>query len=400
MLQRSDFPLLGQTMNGEPLAYFDNGASSAKLAKALMAEKEFYETQGVNVHRGVYALSSQATAQYDAAREVVQKFLGAKSAKEIVFTKNATEALNLLAHSVGAMLQSGDAILLTEMDHHASIVPWFEVAKRKGLKLLVSPINDEGELILEEYRELFENHTIRFVNIPHISNSLGTINPVKELIEIAHAHGAQVCIDGSQAAPHMPVDVVDLDADFYAFTGHKVFAPMGIGVLYGKEDVLNSLPPYQGGGDMILSVDFNGVEYQKAPTRFEAGTPNVGGAIALAKALEYIMAHRNEIVAQETILIEAMDTLFSSMDGVRLLGPKHRAPIYSFVVKGVHAHDIGTFLDSKGIAIRAGHHCTQPVMKRFGVPATARASLAAYNTVEEVQRLGDALQELKTFFQV
>ncbi len=399
---RQDFPLLQRTVYGKPIVYLDNAATTQKPTAVVAALQHYYTECTSNVHRGVYYLSEQATQLYEEARRTVQRFLGAAEAAEIVFVRGTTEAINLVAHCLGrTRIRPGSEILLTYMEHHSNIVPWQLVAEQTGARLRVLPITPDGELMLEAYPELLTERTA-VVAVVHVSNSLGTINPVAELIQIAHERGIPVLVDGAQAVAHMPVDVQQLDCDFYAFSGHKIYGPTGIGVLYAKRHWLEEFPPYQGGGDMIRRVTFERTLYNDVPYKFEAGTPNIAGAIGLKAALEYVQQCGLErIAAHEHELLRYATERLQELPGVRLIGTAQRkAAIISFVIEGVHPHDVGTILDREGIAIRVGHHCTQPVMEFFGVPATSRVSFGLYNTFEEVDQLVEALWKVIRLFGV
>ncbi len=397
---RADFPILHQTVHGKPLVYLDNAATSQKPRAVIDAITRYYEGTNSNIHRGVHFLSEQATAEYEAARQTAQKFINAAHAHEIIFVRGTTEGINLVAQTYGrAQIHQGDEVLITAMEHHSNIVPWQILCDERGAKLRVAPINDQGELLLDEFARLLGPRT-KLAAFTHVSNALGTINPVKRMIELAHGKNIPVLIDGAQAAPHIKVDVQALDCDFYTFSGHKVYGPTGIGVLYGKTALLDAMPPYQGGGDMISSVTFEKTTYNKLPYKFEAGTPDIAGVIGLGAALRYvnglgienIAAHEHELLAYATEKI-------SAIPGVDLIGTaKERAGVISFVVEGVHPHDVGTILDQEGIAIRTGHHCSQPVMERFGIPATARASFAVYNTFEEIDVLVRGIGKVREVF--
>lgn len=399
---RQDFPLLQRTVYGKPIVYLDNAATTQKPTAVVAALQHYYTECTSNVHRGVYYLSEQATQLYEEARRTVQHFLGAAEAAEIVFVRGTTEAINLVAHCLGrTRIRPGSEILLTHMEHHSNIVPWQLIAEQTGARLRVLPITSDGELMLEAYPELLTERTA-VVAVVHVSNSLGTINPVAELIQTAHERGIPVLVDGAQAVAHMPVDVQQLDCDFYAFSGHKIYGPTGIGVLYAKRRWLEEFPPYQGGGDMIRHVTFERTLYNDVPYKFEAGTPNIAGAIGLKAALEYVQQCGLErIAAHEHELLRYATERLQELPGVRLIGTAQRkAAIISFVIEGVHPHDVGTVLDREGIAIRVGHHCTQPVMEFFGVPATSRVSFGLYNTLEEVDRLVEALWKVIRLFGV
>ena len=386
---REDFPILKTTVNGKPLVYLDNAATSQKPQAVLDTLNRYYTEENSNIHRGVHYLSQAATKDYEDARAKVRSFLNAPDDKQIIFVRGATEGINLVAGSYGRQnIGAGDEIIITAMEHHSNIVPWQILCQEKGASLKVIPINDDGELLLDEYEKLLSSRT-KLVSVVHISNSLGTINPIEQIIELAHARGVPVLVDGAQSAPHMPIDVQKLDCDFFVFSGHKVYGPTGIGVVYGKMDLLEAMPPYQGGGDMIKSVSFDKTLYNDLPYKFEAGTPNIAGVIGLGAAIDYVTGLGLDITrAHEDGLLEYGTERLSNVSRVRLIGTAaNKASILSFVMDGVHPHDIGTILDSEGIAIRAGHHCTQPLMERFGIPATARASLAFYNTEEEIDLL-------------
>ena len=386
---RNDFPILKQQVNGCPLVYLDNGATSQKPQSVIDAIAEYYATTNSNVHRGVHTMSQRATDGYEGARYTVQKFINASKDKEIIFTRNTTEGVNLVAHSYGRQnIGPGDDIIVSNMEHHSNIVPWQMLCEEKGANLKVVPIDDSGELVMDEYQKLLSSRT-KLVSITHVSNSLGTILPAKRIVEMAHSHGAPVLLDGAQAVPHMPVDMQDLDCDFYVFSGHKLFGPTGIGILYGKESYLESMPPFLGGGDMIKSVTFEKTIYNDLPYKFEGGTPDIAGAIGLGAAIDYVNSMGfDQIVAHEDALLKYGTKALESIDGVQIIGTAaHKAGILSFVMDAAHPHDIGTILDEQGIAIRTGHHCAQPVMQRFQIPATARASLAFYNTKEDIDAL-------------
>ena len=397
---REDFPVLAEEVHGKPLAYLDNAATAQKPRAVIQRLARYYETENSNIHRGVHRLSEKATQAYEDARGTVRRFVNAAEDREVVFVRGATEAINLVARCYGgARLQAGDEVVISAMEHHSNIVPWQLVCQEKGARLRVVPIDDRGDMVLEEYHRLLGPRT-RMVALPHVSNALGTVNPVKELIRAAHGVGAPVLIDGAQGAPHAVVDVRDLDCDFYAFSGHKLYGPTGVGVLYGKADLLEAMPPYQGGGDMILSVSFEKTEYNVLPYKFEAGTPHIAGVIGLGAAVEYLEALGLDAVAahEDRLLAHALERL-AQTPGVRFVGtPERRASLVSFVLDGVHAHDVGTILDREGVAVRAGHHCAMPVMERYGVPATVRASFACYNTETEVDALADGLEKAGRIF--
>ncbi len=398
---RADFPILRQKIHGRPLVYLDNAATSQKPQRVIDAISNFYSTTNANVHRGVHALSERATEQFELAREKVRAFINAPKVEEIVFVRGATEAINLIAQSFGrSRLRRGDEILVSAMEHHSNIVPWQLLCESTGAVLRVAPINDDGELVVGEFEAMLGAKT-RLVALAHVSNALGTINPVRQLIAAAHSRGIPVLLDGAQAIPHLKVDVKALDCDFYVFSSHKMFGPMGIGALFGKADLLESMPPYQGGGDMILSVTFEKTIYNRVPYKFEAGTPDVGGAIGLGSAIDYLNSlGMEQIAAYEHDLLVYATAAISRVPGVRLVGTaRQKAGVISFLLGDIHPHDIGTILDQEGIAIRTGHHCAQPVMQRFGVDATARASLAFYNTREDIDRLVAGLERVKEIFQ-
>ncbi|MDE0822939.1 MAG: cysteine desulfurase [Dehalococcoidia bacterium] len=386
---RGDFPILNQTVNGHPLVYLDNGATSQKPQSVIDAIVEYYITTNSNVHRGVHTLSQQATDGYEGARTKIRKFINAGDDKEIIFTRNTTEGINLVAHSYGRKnIGAGDDIIVSNMEHHSNIVPWQMLCEETGANLLVVPIDDAGELVMEEYKKMLSPRT-KLVSITHVSNALGTILPAKEIVKLAHAQGAPVLLDGAQAVPHMPVDVQELDCDFYVFSGHKLFGPTGIGILYGKTEYLEAMPPFLGGGEMIKSVTFEKTIYNDLPYKFEGGTPDIAGAIGLGAAIDYVTnLGFDQITAHEDELLRYGTEALSAISGVKIIGTAaHKAGILSFVMEKAHPHDIGTILDEHGIAIRTGHHCAQPVMQRFQIPATARASMAFYNTKEDIDAL-------------
>ncbi len=397
---REDFPILRQKIRGKPLVYLDNAATSQKPQVVINAITRFYERDNANIHRGVHFLSEHATEEHEAARADVQQFLNAAHSKEILFVRGTTEAVNLVAQTFGrAHVGSGDEVLITGMEHHSNIVPWQLLCEEKGAKLRVAPINDEGELLLDEFAALLGPRT-RIAAITHVSNALGTVNPVRRMIELAHERNVPVLVDGAQAVPHIKVDVQALDCDFYAFSGHKVYGPTGIGVLYGKCALLEAMPPYQSGGDMISSVTFEKTLFNKLPYKFEAGTPNISGAIGLGAAIRYLNGLGiDNVAAHEHELLSYAVAAVSAIPGVRLVGTaKEKAGVLSFVMEGIHPHDVGTILDQEGIAIRTGHHCSQPVMQRFDIPATARASFALYNTREEVDALASGIRKVREVF--
>jgi cysteine desulfurase/selenocysteine lyase len=397
---RADFPILAEHINGKRLVYLDNAATSQKPRVVLDAIVHYYEHLNANIHRGVHTLSVRATEAHDAARQTVKRFINAADTREIIFVRGATEAINLVAQTYGRKhVGAGDEVLITAMEHHSNIVPWQILCEEKGAHLKVAPIDDRGELKLDEFEKLIGPRT-KIVAVTQVSNALGTITPLRTMIEMAHKRGVPVLVDGAQAVPHMPVDVQALDCDFYAFSGHKVYGPTGIGVLYGKRALLEAMPPYQGGGDMISSVTFEKTTYNVLPYKFEAGTPDTAGAIALGAALEYISGiGRDKIAAHGQELLAYATETVGAIPGVQLIGTaSERAGVLSFVLDGVHPHDLGTILDREGIAIRTGHHCAQPVMERFGIPATARASFAVYNTREEVDALVNGIRAAREVF--
>ena len=397
---RNDFPILNEQVHGKPLVYLDNAATSQKPKQVIESLDAYYRETNSNIHRGVHTLSEKATAIYEKARDKVKVFINADSTKEIVFVRGATEAINLVAQSFGRnTLKPGDEIIITELEHHSNIVPWQILVEQTGATLNYIPINDAGELILEEYEKLLSDKT-RIVAVGHISNALGTINPIKTIIDKAHAVGAKVIVDGAQAVPHTRVDVKELDCDFYVFSGHKLFGPTGIGVLYGKEAILESMPPYQGGGDMIQMVTMEKSTYNALPYKFEAGTPHIAGVIGLGAAIDYVNELGLEAAAQYEIeLLDYANEQASQISGLNFIGTaENKTSILSFTLDGIHPHDIGTILDGEGVAIRAGHHCAMPVMERFNIPATARASFAFYNTRKEVDALIQAIDKCQKVF--
>ena len=394
---RADFPILGEKVHGKPLVYLDNAATSQKPRTVIDAISRYYEHHNANVHRGVHTLSELATADYEGAREKVRTFINARSTKEIIYTRGTTEAINLVAQSwARPLLKAGDEILLTQMEHHSNIVPWQLLAGQTGAVLKVVPITDAGELESGAFERLLSPKT-RIAVFGHVSNALGTVNPVKDMTALAHARGVTVLVDGAQAVPHMPVDVQDLGCDFYAFSGHKMFAPTGIGILYGKQTLLEAMPPWQGGGEMIRIVRFDQTTYNDLPHKFEAGTPDIAGAVGLGAAVDYLgQIGLPAIQEYEHGLLAYLMEQLSGVKGLRLVGTAHhKAGVQSFVIDGVHPHDLGTIVDQEGVAIRTGHHCAMPVMERFHLPATARASLAFYNTREDVEALVQALAKAR-----
>ncbi len=398
---RRDFPILQTTVHGQPLVYLDNAATSQKPKQVIDAITNYYLSENANIHRGVHELSQRATHDYEQARIKIQRFLNAAHAHEIIFVRGATEGLNLVVQTYGRThVGEGDEVVISTFEHHSNIVPWQILCEEKGAKLRVIPINDRGELEMDAYARLLNDRT-RMVSVAHVSNALGTVNPVRTIVEMAHARGIPVMVDGAQAAPHMRVDLAALDCDFYALSGHKMYGPTGIGVLYGKTSLLEKMPPYQGGGDMISSVTFEKTTYNVLPYKFEAGTPDIAGVIGLGAAVDYlneigmdaISAHEHDLVTYGTAVLEGIE-------GIRLLGTaREKAGVISFLMDGVHPHDIGTVLDQEGIAVRTGHHCAQPVMDRYGVPDTTRASFGLYNTRAEIDRLAEGIRHVKEIFE-
>ncbi len=397
---RADFPVLSQTVNGKPLRYLDNAASSQVPQTVIDRGAKYLREEHSNIHRGVHYLSQHATTAYEAAREKVKRFINARESKECIFVRGCTEGVNLVASSYGRkFVNEGDEIIVSQMEHHANIIPWQMLAEEKGAKLKVIPMNERGELVIEEYENLLNERT-KIVAVSHVSNSLGTVNPIKEMIQTAHKFGVPFFVDGAQSVPHFPVDVQDLDADFFTFSGHKMFAPTGSGVLYGKREWLDKMPPYQTGGGMIRTVSFEKTTFAPIPEKFEAGTPAIAANIGLGAAIDYLNSIDFAAAARyEHELLEYATEKLSAIEGVRIVGTaREKASVLSFTIENVHPHDIGTILDQSGIAIRAGHHCAQPVMQFFDVPATARASFAFYNTREEVDVLADAVQKVIEVF--
>ncbi len=398
---RSQFPILVDTVRDKPLIYLDNAATTQKPRPVIDKISQFYSHENANIHRGVHALSERATEEYEHARETVARFIGAADSREIVFTRGATEAMNLLASCLGqALLKKGDTVLISEMEHHANIVPWQLLRDRMGIRLEAIHVTDKGQLDLDDFHNKLSACDPALVSIVHVSNSLGVVNPVAEMIEAAHRNGVPVILDGSQSVPHFDVDVQQLDCDWMVFSGHKVFGPSGIGVLYGKLDRMNSLPPYQGGGDMIESVTLEKTVFKGPPERFEAGTPHISGAIALATSLEFLRSlDREQLVQHESALLQAAESGLRDIPGIRIIGESNdKASVVSFVSESAHPHDIATFLDAEGIAIRSGHHCTQPLMEKLKLPGTARASFAFYNTLDEVDALVKTVRKIQAFF--
>ncbi len=397
---RSDFPILQTKVHGKPLVYLDNAATSQKPINVIKKAQEYYSSMNSNIHRGVHALSQVATEAYESARIKIKSFINSLGKNEIIFTRGTTESINLVAQTYGkANIKEGDEVIISEMEHHSNIVPWQMICDEKNAKLKIIPINDEGEIIFEEFERLITNRT-KFISVVYVSNSLGTINPVKQIIELAHQNNIPVLLDAAQAVNHIRVDVQKLDCDFLAFSGHKMYGPTGIGVLYGKINLLESMPPYQGGGDMISRVTFEKTTFNELPYKFEAGTPNIGGAIGLGEAIDYITNIGIENIAlHEKYLLDYATEVVADIPGLKIIGTaKEKVSVLSFVLDDIHPHDIGTFLDFEGVAIRTGHHCTQPVMDRYGIPATSRASFAMYNTKDEIDILLKGLKKIIRVF--
>ena len=397
---RADFPILATEVRGKPLTYLDSAATSQKPQAVIDAVQRYYQFENSNIHRGVHYLSEQATDAYEATRAKAAEFIGAADQDEVIFTRGTTEGINLIAHGfTESVLQAGDEILITHMEHHANIVPWQIAAQQTGAILKVAPVDDRGVLDMEAFEALLSEKT-KLVSVVHVSNALGTINPVKNIIAMSHARGVPVLVDGAQSIPHMPVSVAELDCDFFVLSGHKICGPTGIGLLWGKRKWLEKLPPYQSGGDMIEKVDFEGTTYKGIPGKFEAGTPHISGVIGLSAAIDYLNGiDRDAALQHELALLASATEQLSAIDGLRIIGTApEKASVISFLIDEIHPHDVGTFLDAGGVAIRAGHHCTQPLLKRFGVPATARASFAFYNDFDDVERLVSALTKMKQFF--
>jgi len=397
---RSNFPIFKRLVNNKSLCYLDSGASSQQPSCVIDSVCNLHKNQYSNIHRGVHLLSMESTSLYESAREKVRDFINASSLKEVIFTRGATESINLVAQSqVRPNLHKGDEVLISHMEHHSNIVPWQIICDQSQANLKVIPINDRGEIDINEFKSLINEKT-KFVSITHISNALGTVNPIKEIISLSHDNGSLVLVDGAQGAPHSIVDVQDLDVDFYVFSGHKLYGPTGIGILYGKKDLLEKMPPYQGGGDMILSVRFEGTEYNELPYKFEAGTPNISGAVGLGKAIDFINeVGLSKIIKHEDNLLEYALSELKKIPEVKIIGnAKNKAALVSFIIENIHPHDIGQFFDQDGIAIRAGHHCAQPVMERYGIPATARASFGMYNTFSDIDRLINSIKNVIGIF--
>lgn len=397
---KEDFPILQQEVHGKNLVYLDNAATTQKPVRVISAISHYYEKYNANVHRGVHYLSELATAQFEHARSRVKEFINAAHLEEIIFVRGTTEAINLVAQSYGRQkFVAGDEVILSELEHHSNIVPWQLLETQLGVKIRVIPVLDSGELDFDAYQQLFTSRT-KMVSVNHVSNAIGTINPVADIIKVAHQHDVPVMLDGAQAVPHLSVDVQQLDVDFYAFSGHKMYGPTGIGVLYGKRDLLEAMPPYQGGGEMISQVSFTGTTFNALPAKFEAGTPNISGAVGLAAAIDYLTQHDMKAIrhVEQTLLYQATEQL-REINGLTIIGQaKDKAPVISFVLDNIHPHDIGTVFDHEGVAIRAGHHCAMPLMQRFGLPATARASFAIYNTPQDIEALVAALHTVQKVF--
>ncbi len=397
---RSDFPILQTKVHGKPLVYLDNAATSQKPITVITKAQEYYSSMNSNIHRGVHALSQVATEAYEMARIKIKNFINSLGKNEIIFTRGTTESINLVAQAYGrANIKEDDEIIISEMEHHSNIVPWQMICDEKNAKLKIIPINDEGEIIFEEFERLI-THRTKFISVVYVSNSLGTINPVKQIIELAHQNNIPVLLDAAQAVHHIGIDVQELDCDFLAFSGHKIYGPTGIGVLYGKIDLLDSMPPYQGGGDMISKVTFEKTTFNELPYKFEAGTPNIAGVIGLGEAIDYVTnIGIDNIALHEKFLLDYATEVIADIPGLKIIGTaKEKVSVLSFVLDDIHPHDIGTFLDFEGVAIRTGHHCTQPVMDRYGIPATSRASFAMYNTKDEIDILLKGLKKIIEVF--
>jgi cysteine desulfurase/selenocysteine lyase len=392
---KENFPILDQKINGKNLVYLDSAATTQKPKEVIDSLNKYYKENNSNIHRGVHTLSQKATEDYEEARKIITNFIGATSSKEIIFVRGATEAINLIANSyVKPLLKKNDEIIISQMEHHANIVPWQMICEEKKAKLKIIPMDNNGELIIKELDKIINEKT-KFISVNHVSNSLGTINPIRKIIQIAHQSNIKIMIDGAQAVQHLEIDMNEIDADFYCFSGHKVYAPTGIGILYGKKELLEKMPPYQGGGDMIKSVTFEKTIYNDIPNRFEAGTPNISGAIALGKAIDYIThIGINNITKYEKDLLNYATSKLNKISEIKIIGEaKEKAAVISFIIEGIHPHDIGTIMDSHGIAIRAGHHCTQPVMDYYNITATARVSFAIYNTKKDIDKLVEAIKK-------
>ncbi len=399
-MRRDDFPILQEKNRNKPIIYFDSASSAQKPRQVVEAIADFYYRGYANIHRGIYELSERSSELYENTRARVRQFINARHAEEIVFVRSTTEGINLIAQAYGrSHWQAGDEVIVSEMEHHSNIVPWYLLKEQMGIKLKIIPVTDEGTLDLEAYQKLFSSRT-KLVAVTHASNVLGTINPIKEITAAAHAHSVPVLVDGAQAAPHMPVDVQDLDCDFYLFSGHKLYGPSGVGVLYGKKTYLDAMPPYHGGGGMIETVSFSKIHFAKTPHKFEAGTPDIAGVIGLQAAIDYVHGIGMEaIFAHEQLLLAYAQPALAAIPGLRLMGTApHKVGVISFVMEHIHPHDLGTVLDHEGIAVRAGHHCAQPLMERFGVPATVRVSFGLYNHQQEIDKLVEAIQLAKRLF--
>ena len=397
---RNDFPILQTKVHDKTLVYLDNAATSQKPLSVIKKAEEYYSSMNSNIHRGVHALSQVSTEAYEGARIKIKTFINALGKNEIIFTRGTTESINLVAQTYGRVnFKEGDEVIISQMEHHSNIVPWQMICKEKGAKLKVVPINDEGEIIFDEFEKLITKRT-KFISVVYVSNSLGTVNPVKKIIDLAHQNNIPVLLDAAQAVNHLPIDVQKLDCDFLAFSGHKIYGPTGIGILYGKINLLDSMPPYQGGGDMISKVTFEETTYNELPYKFEAGTPNIGGAIGLGEAIDYVVQIGMEKIAiHEKYLLDYATEAVSTVPGLKIIGTaKDKVSVLSFVLDNIHPHDIGTFLDFEGVAIRTGHHCTQPVMDRYKIPATSRASFAMYNTTQEIDILVNGLRKIIEVF--
>lgn len=396
---RLDFPVLDQLVNGSPLVYFDNAATTQKPKAVLDALQHYYSLDNANIHRGIHSLAERATAAYELTRKKIQQFLHAESSDQIIFTSGTTGGINLVAQTYGrANFQAGDKILVSNLEHHSNIVPWQMIALERGAEVLVIPVSDVGELDMDAYCQILQENTVKLVAVNHVSNAIGTINPIKEMIELAHAHGAKILIDGAQSVAHLEVDVQEFDMDFFAFSAHKLFGPTGVGVLYGKRELLEAMPPYQGGGEMIKEVSFSGTTYNELPYKFEAGTPNIADVIAFSASFDYLESlDKGWVEKQENELLAYATEQLSQIDGLRIIGnAAKKIAVISFLIDGTHPQDIGVLLDKFGIAIRTGHHCAQPLMQRFEIPGTCRASFSFYNTKEEIDRLVTCLKRVKT----
>ncbi|WP_044618695.1 aminotransferase class V-fold PLP-dependent enzyme [Gynuella sunshinyii] len=397
---RADFPILEQQVNGQPLVYLDNAATTQKPNQVIDALSDYYRCDNANVHRGAHTLSDRSTHKFEAAREKVRDFIRAAHSHEIIWTKGTTESINLVAYCYGSMvLEEGDTVLVSAMEHHSNIVPWQLVAARKNAQVLPIPVSDKGEMAIETLETMLQQHSVKMVAIAHVSNALGTINPIREVIDLAHRHGAKVLVDGAQGISHWPVDVQKLDVDFYAFSGHKMFAPTGIGVLYGKEELLNAMPPFLGGGEMIETVSFAGTTFNQLPFKFEAGTPNIADVIGLGAAIDYLeQFDRQQLIDHELDILNYAFKRAEECQGINVVGQaQHRAGVLSFNLQGAHPSDVGMLLDQQGVAVRTGHHCAQPIMAQLGIPGTVRASFSIYNHRQDIDRLFAALEKVKQF---